>query len=366
MALLPGHPGEWRVWSLSTLDWSTRVEVSPAVFPWARALNGGKAARATFKLGDPKVAETATAENLEPWERMLVLDYQGLIVYAGFITDTEYDRDTQTRTVDHEDLWTVLKRRVAADRPSDPGVAGRPLIYSGVSQIQLVKNVLVEGTNDAVRYQLPIMAPEESTGNFSRRYDGYQLPMVDAAIRDILDTENGPDLDFFPRWYGEDQFQWLMRVGDVSDGQWEWDVTARESPASGLKERRSGQQMANRVIAVGEGSGEDMLTAVADGSATSSFMPLDAVTSYKDESDPGRLAARARADLAARSKPTKQVSMDVLMDDNDFAVHMLRLGGTVRWKTQGDPYFPDGWKSSRLIEFSGDLSKTIHLEFQEA
>jgi hypothetical protein len=364
VALLPGHPGTWRIWSVSTLDWRTRVRVEPESFPWARALNGSKGGSASFKLGDPLVAETANTSTLAPWERMLVAEYQGLIVYAGFITGTEYDRDSQTLTVTHEDLWAVLSRRLMADTVSN-GVQTRALVYTGVTLNHLARGAVFEANNDAARFNLPISIPVPSAGSVSQTYHGYSLPTAASVLNDIMDTEGGPDIDFFPRWYGDDQFEWLMRVGEVSDVSWEWDVTAPKSLASGLRERRDGSNMANRIAAVGEGSEKNMLVAVVDGSAGSSFLPLDASPSYKDESSQSRLAARARADLAARSKPTKQVSMDVLMDDNDFAVHMLRLGGTVRWKTQGDPYFPNGWKSSRLIEFSGDLSKKVHLEFQE-
>ncbi|WP_456505779.1 hypothetical protein [Arthrobacter sp. UYCu723] len=327
-------------------------------------MNGGKGGSATFKLGDPAVAETANTTTLAPWSRMLVAEYSGQIVYAGFITGTEYDRDAQTYTVTHEDLWAVLARRLMADTVSD-GLQTRALVYTGVTPVQIAKNAVYQSNDDAVRFALPIALPADETGTVARTYYGYHLPTVASVLSDIMDDEGGPDIDFFPRWYGDDQVEWLMRVGANTDGQWEWDVTAPKSQASGLKERRDGSQMANRIAAIGEGSEKKMLVSVADGSAGSTFLPLDASPSYKDETEQGKLAARARADLAARSKPTTQVSMDVQMDA-DFAVYMLRLGGTVRWKTQGDPYFPDGWKSSRLIEFSGDLTNKIHLEFQEA
>lgn len=351
----------WRIFSVSTLDWETKVQVTPSAFPWARALgSNSKGGTAEFKVGDPKVAETATDANLAPWSRMLVAEFSGQIVYAGFIIDTDYDMDTQTTTVVHEDIWAVLRRRLIAGT-SKTG----ELPYTGTSLLQLVRDIVLEANNDAERFNLPIVLPEPSPGALSETYYAYHYPNAADALSDILDTEGGPDLDIFPRWGGVsgEQVTWLMRAGAVNDGAWEWDVTAPKSQASGFRARTDGAKMANRLVGLGEGSEKNMLTSVMDGSAGSTFLPLDATPAYKDESNQTRLDARARADLAARSKPTKQYSMDVQMDA-DFAVYMLRLGGTVRWKTQGDPWLPDGWRSSRLIEFSGSLSQKIHLEFQ--
>jgi hypothetical protein len=352
----------WRIWSVRTDDWETKVRVIPSDFKWTRTLNAGAGGSATFEVGDPEVAETANRSTLSPWSRMLVAEYQGLIVYAGFITSVDYDRDTKVTTVTHDDFWAILARRIMVSI-LEFGVEKTKLIYTGVSLTDLIKQALYQGQNDAARFNLPLVLPADAAGPESRTYDGYQLPTVASVIEDIMDTEDGPDVDFFPRWFGSGQVEWYLRMGNLTDGEWSWDVTAPESQVSGLKERRDGALMANRVVAIGEGSEKKMKIAITDGSATSSFLPLDVATSYKDEKSPTRLAARARADRKVREQPTEQVSMDVQMDP-DFAVHELRLGGTVKWHTLGDPYLADGWHESRLIEFSGDLSEKIHLEFQ--
>lgn len=348
----------WRVFSMSTLDWKSKVQVFPSAFPWGRVLNGGKGGTSTFKLGDKKVAETATPTTLAPWSRMLIIESSGLIIYAGFITGSEYDRDTQTLTVNHEDLRAVLNRRLVAGTSKDAH-----LTFSGISLLQLAVNVVFEAQNDAARFNLPIALPANTTGSATGEFFGYHYPLAGDELTFAMDIEGGPDIDFFPRWYGIEKFQWVMLSGSSLTGQWDFDVTAPKSPVTGFKERTDGTQMANRVVALGEGSEVKMLTSTMDQSAGSSFLPLDAVVSYKSETDQARLDARARADLAARAKPTKQYSMD-FFQNGDLPVWALRLGGTVRWKTQRDPWLPDGWRSSRLIEFSGDLSDKIHLELQ--
>lgn len=351
----------WRIFSVSTADWETKVLVTPSDFKWTRALNAGAGGSATFEVGDPDVAETANRSTLAPWSRMLVAEFQGLIVYAGFITAVDYDRDTQTLSVTHDDFWAILARRIMVNI-LEFGVEKTKLVYNNVSPVNLIKQALYQGQNDAARFNLPLVLPPDQAGSEDRTYNDYHLPTVAEVIEDIMGTEDGPDFDPFPRWLG-DQVEWYIRMGNLTDGAWSWDVTATESQVSGLKERRDGELMANRVIAIGEGSEKKMKVSVTDGSASSPFLPLDAATSYKDEESRTRLAARARADRKTREKATEQVSMDVEMDD-DFAVHELRLGGTVSWHMQGDPYLADGWHHSRLVEFSGDLSNKIHLEFQ--
>lgn len=357
----------WRYWSVRTNDWSTKVRVYPTAFSWGRALNAGKGGTASFLPGEliaSNETQTATPTNLAPWSRMLVAEWQGLILYAGFITGTEYDRGTQQVSVSMAELHEVLGRRLMADTVS-AGVQTRALVYTGVTLVQLAKNAVVEGNNDATRFNLPIALPADEVGTVNRTYEGHELPTVASILNDLMGTEGGPDIDFFPRWRTDDSVEWLMRVGANVDGAWSWDVTAPQSGVTGLRYRTDGARMANRIAAVGEGSGKNMLVSVVDGSNGSSFLPLDASPAFKDEHNQARLDARARAELAARGVPTKQVSMDVFMDE-DFAAHQLRLGGTVSWYMKGDPWIPDGWHASRLVEFSGDMTAKVHLEFQEA
>jgi len=353
----------WRVFSVSTSNWSSKVELTPSASPWARALGSGKGGSSEFKVRDPDVALTATKANLAPWERMIVMDFYGQVVYAGLITSADYDRGAGTVTVTHEDINSVFARRVMCDILSDGVQARAGLSYSSASLSMLIKQAVFQGQNDAARFNLPIALPADASGGYARSYDPWNLPTVASIIDDLTSTESAPDLDFAPRWRDDGSLEWEMRSGSLTSGTWSWMLDTNTTTASGLKVRTDGTGMANRIAAVGEGSEKKMLLSVADGSAASSFLPLDKVVSYKDEKVQANLAARARADLAKFSKPTEQVSMDVQMDA-DFSVDMLKLGGTVKWHTQDDPWLGTGWQSSRLIEYSGDLSLKVHLEFQ--
>jgi hypothetical protein len=326
-------------------------------------LGSGKGGSTDFKVRDPEVAETATETNLAPWKRMIVMDFYGVIIYAGFITGYSVDRDAGTVSVTHEDIYSLFSRRVMADILSD-GVQARPgLTYSSVSLSMLIKQAIYQGQNDAARFNLPIVLPADAVGSYSRSYDPWNLPTVASVLDDITSTENAPDMDLNPRWTDAGQIEWVLLSGNLTSGTWDWELDVPQSTASNLKIRRDGSGMANRIAAVGEGSEKKMLLSVADGSASSTFLPLDKVVSYKDEKVQANLAARARADLAKFSRATEQVSMDVQMNE-DFSVNQLSLGGTVNWHLKDDLFLAPGWRSSRLIEYSGDLSLSVHLEFQ--
>jgi hypothetical protein len=352
----------WRVYSVSSADWSSKVLVSPESMPWTRALNTGSGGEAIFYCDDPEVAETVNETTMAPWKRILVMEYFGIVIYAGFIIDTDYDHTDRVLRVAHEDVWSVLIRRIMAGLVAD-GVQATQLVYPNTTLKTLAKQAVFQGQNDAARFNLPIALPSDVGGGVNRTHKGYQLPTVSSILADLIDDEDGPDIDFAPRWFGDGQLEWEMRAGAVNTGLWEWDVTAEESTASGLKYKTDGTLMANRVVAVGEGSEKKMLLSVVDQSATSDFLPLDALVQHKEKGKAFELPSVARGYLAAHNKPTRQVSMDVLMDE-DFSVNMLQLGGTVRWKVEKDPFLADGWRNSRLIEYSGDLTDKVHLEFQ--
>jgi hypothetical protein len=353
----------WRVFSVSTSNWTSKIELTPSASTWARALGSGKGGTTEFKVRDPFVAETATETNLAPWKRMIVMDFYGIIIYAGFITGYSVDRDAGSVSVTHEDIYSLFSRRVMADILSD-GVQTRPaLAYASASRAMLMKQAIYQGQNDASRFNLPIVLPSDASGSWTRSYDPWNLPTVASILDDITSTENPPDMDLNPRWTDSGSIEWVMLAGDLTSGTWSWALDVPLSTASNLKVRRDGSGMANRIAAVGEGSEKKMLLSVADGSGTSDFLPLDKVISYKDEKVQADLAARARADLAKFSRATEQVSMDVGMDA-DFSVNQLSLGGTVNWHLKDDLFLAPGWRSSRLIEYSGDLSGIVHLEFQ--
>ena len=108
----------WTVWVCNTTTGERLMRLPAASFSWERVLNSGASGQATFKLADPTFAGLDMRSLTSLVARTLVIEWveaPGVAaepVYAGLIWKRVYDRDTQTLTVEHSDLWSILSRRL--------------------------------------------------------------------------------------------------------------------------------------------------------------------------------------------------------------------------------------------------------------
>ncbi|WP_426302778.1 hypothetical protein [Arthrobacter sp. R-11] len=330
---------------------------------WARAKNEGRSGNASFKLGDPAVAEAATYWNLFPLQRALVLEWDDVVVYAGIIDDVDYDFDSKTLDLVHKDLWSVWPFRYAL-AVHGAGAQSTKLVYNNLTLATLAKRAVFEGQNSlpSSQYQLPIVYPADATGTHDETWYGYHFKKVSDILDEIIKTEGGPDIDFAPRWAADGSLEWVMRTGDLSGATWEWDLSQLRPEVKGAKLKISADDMVTRVIGTGEGSEKKVLTASAE-ATDSTIIGRERVTSFQGEASLTRLQARTRADLEATRVSVQQPGFSVRAD-GVVPVSALQLGGTVWWHVQDDPYIPFGWKDEELIEFSGDLSNRVKLSLQ--
>ncbi|MDJ0321654.1 hypothetical protein [Pseudarthrobacter sp. PS3-L1] len=349
---------------MDTASWSGKVLVEPSAISWGETMNGGSGGSATFNLGDPGVAEVAGPFSLSVLDHLLVVEHAGVPVYAGFITDHEYDRDTKVLTVQHNDLWWLLARRNLVAMIQSK-VAPVVLNLSG-SLANIAKYVVYEGLNDlpVSRYRVPMIFPADQSGPFNRKYEGHRFPMMLDALNDIINTEGGPNVAFRPRWTNNGQdIEWVMRVGDLKSNVWQWNIGADESPARGMKMRRSGQKLATKIIATGEGTETDTLVGIVNNFPVTTYPAIDMVVAYKDESNTTNLRSKAYGDLAAYTIPTWQGSFEVPHDGDPNAAQIL-VGDEVIWSVTNDPYINAGLHRWQVIDITGDLGQFLTLNIQ--
>lgn len=353
----------YRVFTVSTSTWKDLVEVKPEAAPWGRALGEGKDFSSDFVLSDDDVA--ATVGKLTPIDRALIVDYEGVIMYCGLITDDDYDHETQTLNVDHEDLmWLVMEhRQIAQDRTSTMPTWKQT--YSGLEYDTIIKRIVQLATTGAGR-TIPMVYEADYFGGRSRTYNGYNADSALDAIEEIMNLENGPDVDFRPRWNAaRDGVEFILRTGFMNpDGNTiEIDFSADQSPGTSLKRKRSGQDRATQVIGIGEGSGVDMKVRVAGGSGAFS---LERAEQSKNIKDGTQLSEFAQGELSTRANLITQYSCDIDMSSPAIKSFWdLQPGTTLRWNVTGDRAISDGWRESTIIEFSGDLeSDFVHIEMQ--
>ena len=356
----------WTVWVCNTTTGERLMRLPAASFTWERALNSGASGQATFKLADPTFAGLDMRSLTSLVARTLVIEWveapgvAGEPVYAGLIWKRVYDRDTQTLTVEHSDLWSILSRRLLVSQ-STTGVEKTKLEFLNLSVSTVVKKVVQTGTSD-----LPMVYWGDFTGSRDQTYAGYLLKPVADALQDLIDQPDGPDVDFRPIW-GPSGLQWQMRSNEQF-GTYTWNMSASQSGVSGITVTEDGSKLSNNVFAVGQGTEADSI--IRANVWATSYPLLQSSEAHKDVKDVAKLDGFVSEGLRIHTSPTTQWSFDMLASGGNgdapdqTTVTDLRLNGALSLYSKGDPWIPDGWQQHRLIRYSGDMGSKVKLEFQ--
>ena len=351
----------WKYYSVSTSNWGDKIELPAHTFTGGRRLNGGSQGTATFKLRDPSVAEVVTKQSLMPWERMLVAQWDGEAVYAGFITNVHEAKGTIT--VKHKDLWKIWEKRHVLTVRGNGDQSAAPITWTNktlATHANLVVNRGMTGS-PTIRYQLPLIMDDVVDGPDSRTWYGYKFTKVSDALTEIMESEGGPDVDFDPQWdNGTETFRWVMRAGALTQGEWEWDGTAPETEVKDLELETDAEELTNRYIGTGEGSERSLLVRNND-SFTGGGPALETVQSF-DTPDGGILQGWVNANLSVQDEYTQQISFKIPAT-GEIPIKDLLPGGTVRLQTTNLLFLDHGWHDWRLIGFDFD-KKDITLQIQ--
>lgn len=355
----------YEVYTVSTATWRDLARVDPKACGWKRTFNesaGGQTA--AFALGDPSVRATSSGGLLTPVERCLVVAQDDVIVYAGIIWEDDYDRDTKTLSVNHEDIWSLIALRLIAEQ-RDGTIPSWVKTYTGMEYDTIVKRLVQLGTTGTGR-TIPINYEADYSGGRKRTYNGYNLETVAEAISELMNLPGGPNIDFRPEWNDDhDGIRWTLRTGNMNpDNQIiEANLSADDSAVKGLKQKRSGRERATRVMGVGEGSGKDIKVRAAAGSGP---LVLERVEQAKNIKTLDDLQEFADGELAPRNRLITQHSMDLdVTKPNIKNVWSLKPGAFMRWNLVGDPVISAGWRTQAIISYSGEItSKWLHLELQ--
>lgn len=232
----------YKVYTVSTATWDDKALVDPTATPWKRTHNESAGAlQSTFRLSDAAVRATSTAGLLTPVDRCLVVEFQNVVVYAGIIWEDDYDYNTQTLTVSHEDIWSLMALRlISEDRTG--AIPSWVKTYTGLEYDTIIKRLVQLATTGAAR-TIPIVFEADYSGGRSRTYYGYNLDTAMDAITEIMNVPGGPDVDFRPEWApGGASLQWTLRTGDMNPDAQTIEVLADVADAAvkGIKRKRSG------------------------------------------------------------------------------------------------------------------------------
>lgn len=380
----------WSAWVHKTISGQQRMRVFPDTFTWQRVLNGTGTGEAVFLLSDQVTGKIPYHDLFEEVRNTLVFCWDGVPIYAGVITDSDYDADTDSFSLKHSDIRWILKRRKALSdggewTPQRPH-GKRTLSYRGYS-LRGIAAQIIEEVKAAPNGDLPIryagFSPREP-GPHERNYPGFNLPWADDLLTNLTNVIGGPDIDFVPVWGDpsipteKGRLRWLMYAGSQQAPSLalphaiDVNLDGGSHGVTGLKRSRSAQRQAKRAFGVGDGIGAEMILSVRGwglGMPPNDFPLLDGEHQNKTVTNLGVLNDHSDGYLAAYSEPIIQDSFSILAHGNPAkgqpSFTNIRPRAVIRHHNRSRGGLPQGWTRSRIIQTSGDQTETARVQCQQ-
>lgn len=353
--------------------WKRRMELPFISGSWERKRNGGAGGQVVVPT---QATEFEGTQRLPvwPWQSWIVIEWKAHntntwhMVYAGVITEAAYDWAAKKLTLSHTDIWQLWAHRiVTTDRTNT--IASSKVAWSGLSAGTLIKRIVQNATSpygSPMMYAMPMVYPSDAAGTQALDVYGYSFEKASDLINDIITDENGPDIDFRPRWSSNDTLEWVLEVNANKRILAEYNLGAEQSNVLGMTYRLNGAGLCEKMYGAGEGSERRTLVRQSD-NETTEYLAMEDSVKFSSVTSLTRLQSMTTAARQARDGAIRQTEFTVFVD-NEQPLNALALGGSIRWYSEEakDPWLLSGWHELELIGFSGSLtSESINLTTQE-
>ncbi|WP_416394229.1 MULTISPECIES: hypothetical protein [unclassified Curtobacterium] len=354
---------QWFIGDLLTGNVSTFLQ--PQSGSWETTINEAGSLSITVTLRDPDVRMLNLPNAATVGKSYLAVAENDTIMNAGPIWQHQYSKDDGTLQLTASGMWSYFDHRVllpvlaAGQTPLDVET-----YYENVS-LQTIAKRLVQQAQQHTNGNVPVILPAEVAGTETREYQGADLSLVGDALEDLTSVENGPEIDFMPRWRADRLgIEWLMRVGTPSAPQlssqstYVWDYSTRQPSIKGLTVTRNGSRVTGRGWAAsGSSSDATMFSTYTNSSLLNQGYPLlEVVEASRSTDEQSELDAYVRELARVGSKPTEFWSFEVQADQSPL-VGEYSKGDYCAIKMRGDYYIPDsppdGYRR-RITNLSGD------------
>jgi hypothetical protein len=372
----------YTVFAVETVTGRNIGQIPCVIQNWARELNGTDNAQVIMYpaegMGGLNVKTRDYFRLITTRVRSsLVIDWDGLVVYAGPIWNREYNDKSGSPglTLSSTGITSILAKRkvhtwATPYATEEISYAGQSL---GATAINLVQ---VATSNTKPGASLPFVLPTGETDTdptVDQTYYGYSLTNVSDALAALTSSLNGPDIDFLPQWVDSSRqyLQYRMRVGTLEQPELfspqsiAFDAAQPQASVQSIDEVEDSTLLATTQWGKGSGSDVDTLIAQAQSSQlVDDLWPLlEQETDYTSVLDLPTLQANVNADLAAQSGGTDQYTLYVDATRPPVLGSYL-LGDQARVRFKGHVWVPDGETTMRIIEIQGDNSNTVQLDMQ--
>lgn len=347
----------WEYWIHDTRTGNPLSRVMPVSCSGTSTIAGTGDASTVFKVKGS--LPEPIGDLLVPSARMLVVQWGSAsnapVVYAGYLLEPDYDRDAQKITVVSKELRSLFDVRsfgAAHLIGSDP--ASWDLIISRRSMSGAVRAILNRIMTYSVESELPIDLPADGAGGYSKAYRYWEQYSTQTALQEI--EKAGWEIHLRPyKTGGRLRFQTLV-APKIARSTYDLIVTTQKSPVTGLHVRRLGDEQFTGMVAIGKGTGPDMLLRGAS-SNVGGIPARDGRISAKDVDDPAQLQAIVDARMAAAAGVPYQASYKVRL--GGAVTPEWVLPGTIhRLDMTGDPFWP-GVHQQRVTSVQWAMSQTM-------
>lgn len=254
-----------------------------------------------------------------PARRCVYAWRDGVPQWGGIIWTRRYDSSSGVLEIGCGDWWSYFDYRKVLPVLSWPvavefEIAELSVVKLNTDQNQIARD-LVELAQDHTNGDLGIVLDDTITGTFrDRTWNGFELPNVGDALRQLAGVDGGPDIVFGVSPATTGRPVRTMRVGDPVIGQqgsaWVWEyganVTRYTWPSDGTR-------YASRQYAVGKGMEFGTPIAVAE-DIRAGWPLIEAERAYSNVTVPGTLQEHADADQIASRLPVVLPTLTVRGD----------------------------------------------------
>ena len=393
--------------------------------PWDDRLGAAETINVTVDMNDPDVQALDLRNSGTPGQSALCVNEGGVLMAGGPVWVSDYDRDNKALTLnalgmasmlDHRLIMPLIAQTLGIDQwtvpdPNDPTkTIANPLlatIIDGFSLGTIAKRWLQQALTFAGG-NLPIVFQSDEAGTATQPVDGVDFKRIGEGFSQLSGRENGPEINLKPR-YTADKLgvEWLLETGTAaqplitSSAVLAWNVTAPESPISGLRIKKDASKLGSLAWQTGGRKADTVLVARSyDSALVDSGYPLMELTdtSHSSVEIQSTLDTYANADTAAgkrsvevwsftaKARPYDQhgkpagpfvgqyavgdyvdlifaekidgrLPLGALLPSDDvFPSEELFPADGTPWSSHGDPFIPGGTYRQRIIGISGDAT----------
>ena len=353
---------EYRLIS-SDLRTGTRItELALSGLTYSQQLNGAGSAGGTLflpTLGDPQAAGNVATraqisvlnDAVDEARRQLLIERDGVPVWAGVVWASPYDDATQTRKVMAGELWSYYRHRVIDALQT----------FSAVDQFTIVSTLLTDAHSRGGG-DIGVTVPVTTSGRTrDRTYEAFEYKNLGEAIEELSAVIDGFDFAIDLAYNGSGDLVKTLNMEYPRRGRNVYATGHVFELGRNIVEfvwPSDGTRTANKIFAVGAGEGRaaivavvsdtSQLTAVASGGA--GYPLLEQVIRYKDISVVANLMGHAQQWLTQVSRPVTLPELTVRADlDPVFGSYVCGDSARVVIPPNMTPRFPDGLDTFRRI-----------------